>query len=58
MSGILFSAVVNTVFVAKLLILGTLFSTAVKSDLLAILDAFGILFSIELNHFLWQDLKL
>ena len=52
MSGILFSTVVNAVFVAKLLILGTLFSTAVKSDLLAILDAFGILFLIELNHFL------
>ena len=46
MSGILFSTVVNAVFVAKLLILGILFSTAVTSDLLAILDVFGILFLI------------
>ena len=46
MSGILFSTVVNAVFVTKLLILGILFSTAVTSDLLAILDVFGILFLI------------
>ena len=46
--GILFSIVVNAVFVAKLLISGISFSTAVKSDLLAILDVFGILFSIAI----------
>ena len=40
MSGILFSTVINAVFVAKLLILEIFFSAAVKSDLLAILDVF------------------
>ena len=44
MSEILFSTVVNAVFIAKLLILGILFSTAVKSDLLAILDVLEFYF--------------
>ena len=59
MSGILFSTVVNAVFVGKLLILGILFSTAVRSDLLAILDVFGILLSVVIKSiFVTEDLKL
>ena len=50
--SVLFSTVVNAVFVAKLLILGILFSTTVKSDFLAISDVLGILFSIVIKKLL------
>ena len=45
MSGILFSTVVNAVFVARLLVSGILFSTVLNAIFVARLLVSGILFS-------------
>ena len=54
-SGILFSTVVNAVFVAKLLISGILFSTVVNAVFVAKLVISGVLFSNSVSFCSSED---